>query len=243
MSGHSKWSTIKHKKAALDAKKGKLFSKLVKEITVAARISGGDVNTNIRLKAAVEKAKSSSMPSKNIENAIKKGIGTKEGIAYEEVVYEGYGPYGVAILIKCLTDNKKRTVSDIRAILSKHGGSLGENGSVAWQFDKKGVIYIHGEGVDEEDLLRLSLKVGAEDMGKVAEVYRILTAPNDLSDVVKELKEENMELLSAEVTMHAKNSIKVSRQRGDKIAVLVELLEDLEDVQAVSTNEEEEVEN
>ena len=185
MSGHSKWSTIKHKKAAIDAKRGKLFSKLVKEIAISAKIGGGDLGANIRLRAAVEKAKASSMPSKNIENAIKKGTGEKDSLHYEEMVYEGYGPDGVAILVHCLTDNKNRTVSDVRSAFGKHGGNLGETGSVSWQFEKKGVLYVEKTEIDEETLMEDALEAGSEDVVASEEGFMIVTAPNVYSKVVE----------------------------------------------------------
>src|SRR5512145_382376 len=164
MSGHSKWSTIKHKKAAKDARKGKLFTKLIKEITVAARTGGGDINANPRLRTAVLTARANSMPGDNIDRAIKKGTGELEGVSYEEVVYEGYGPGGAAIMVQVLTDNKNRTVSEVRRLFTKHGGNLGESGCVAWMFDKKGLITVEKGGVDEEKLMTLALDGGAEDV-------------------------------------------------------------------------------
>ena len=237
MSGHSKWSTIKHKKAAIDAKRGKLFSKLAKEIAIAAKMGGGDVAMNVRLRSAVEKAKSNSMPSRNIENAIKKGTGDKEGLRYEEVTYEGYGPYGVAIMVECLTDNKNRTVSSVRSLFSKHGGSLGESGSVAWQFEKKGVIFITQESVEEEALMTLILEVGAEDMITSQEGYMVMTDPSAFNEVLEAIKEKGVATVSAEVTMHPKNTLDISKQAGEKIIQLVGLLDDLDDVQSVSSNE------
>lgn len=237
MSGHSKWSTIKHKKAAIDAKRGKIFSKLVKEITIAAKVGGADLSANIRLRTAVEKAKSNSMPSKNIESAIKKGTGDKAGLDYEEVVYEGYGPHGVALMVHCLTDNKNRTVSNIRSILSKNGGNLGEGGSVAWQFEKKGTFYIARDVLDEEAILEISLDLGSEDVLVSEEGYVVLTSVETFGVVLEGLKQRDIPLINAEITMEAKNTVGVSKEVGEKISHLVELLDDLEDVQSVSSNE------
>ena len=183
MSGHSKWSSIKHKKGAADAKRGKIFTKLIKEITVAARMGGGDIDANPRLRAAVAAGRSENMPKENIERAIKKGTGELEGVNYEESTYEGYGPGGAAVLIESLTDNKNRTVADIRSIFGKNGGNLGENGCVAWMFDKKGYIAVESTSVDEETLMETALDAGAEDIREDDSNFEIITAPGDFEAV------------------------------------------------------------
>ena len=176
MSGHSKWSTIKRKKAIVDAERGKIFTKLAKEITVAARIGGGDDQTNPRLRTAVLAARGANMPTANVERAIKKGTGELEGVTYEELTYEGYGPYGVALIIEAMTDNKNRTVSEIRHLLGKYGGNLGSSGSVAWMFDTKGIITVKAEGLDEEEVLLASVEAGAEDFSRDEDIFEITTA-------------------------------------------------------------------
>jgi YebC/PmpR family DNA-binding regulatory protein len=236
MSGHSKWSTIKHKKAAKDARKGKLFTKLIKEITVAARMGGGDVNANPRLRTAVLTARANSMPGENIERAIKKGTGEMEGVHYEEIQYEGYGPGGAAILAQVLTDNKNRTVSEIRRLFTKHGGNLGETGCVAWMFDKKGVITVESSLVDEDRLVALALDVGAEDVKSEEGVFEIVTQPEDFEKVKERLDKEKIPIASAQVTMVPKNSITVDGKHVESILKLTEELEDHDDVQNVSAN-------
>ena len=187
MSGHSKWSTIKHKKAAKDAKRGKIFTKLIKEITVAARMGGGDINANPRLRTAVLTARGSSMPSDNIERAIKKGTGELEGVTYEEIQYEGYGPGGVAIIAQVLTDNKNRTVSEIRRMFSKHGGNMGETGCVGWMFDKKGILTVDKSQIDEDRLMDIALDAGAEDVRDEGEVFEVIAPPEDFEKVKERL--------------------------------------------------------
>jgi len=236
MSGHSKWSTIKHKKAAKDAKKGKLFTKLIKEITVAARMGGGDVNSNPRLRTAVTAAKAASMPNDNIDRAIKKGTGELEGVSYEEIQYEGYGPGGVAILAQVLTDNKNRAVSEIRHLFSKHGGNLGESGCVAWMFDKKGSITVEKSQIDEERLLGIVLEAGAEDVREEEEIFEVVTRPEDFDKVKERLELANVPLASAQVTMVPKNTVSVDEKHVEQILKLTEELEDHDDVQSVSAN-------
>ena len=238
MSGHSKWATIKHKKAQADAKRGKLFSKLVKEIIVAARVGGVDVALNPRLRTAIEKAKSFSMPSKNIENAIKKGSGEKDGVNYEEVTYEGYGLDGVAFLTVCLTDNKNRTVSLVRSTFSKLGGSLGESGSVAWQFEKKGVIYLDSQRnkIDEAQLMDLILEAGADDLITHQEGYVIYAEANKLNEVADFLKQNELVLENSEIEMVAKNNVTITSDKMEKITNLTEALDNLDDVQSVFNN-------
>ncbi|BBM89695.1 putative transcriptional regulatory protein [Spirochaetota bacterium] len=237
MSGHSKWSTIKHRKGAQDVKRGKLFSKLVKEIVVSAKLGGGDIAANPRLRTAVMKAKAASMPAKNIDNAIKKATGSREGAGYHEVTYEGYGPEGVAILVECLTDNKKRTVSDIRAIFSKNGGSLGQSGSVAWQFEKKGVILIAKAIIEEEALIEKVLAYGGEDVLVEVEGYTVISDPGEFSNLLEKLRAAAIEIESAEITMVPKNFTTIADDKHEKILKLTERLDDLDDVQTVSSNE------
>jgi len=236
MSGHSKWSTIKHKKAAKDAKKGKLFTKLIKEITVAARMGGGDINANPRLRTAVAAARANSMPGDNIERAIKKGTGELEGVAYEEVQYEGYGPGGAAILAQALTDNKNRTVSEIRRLFTKHGGSLGETGCVAWMFDKKGLIAIDSAHIDEDRLVALVLDVGAEDVRLDQGVFEVVTQAEDFERVKEKLEKERVPIASAQVTMVPKSTVTVDPKHAESILKLTEELEDHDDIQNVAAN-------
>jgi len=236
MSGHSKWSTIKHKKAAKDAKKGKLFTKFIKEITVAARMGGGDINANPRLRTAVTTARANSMPSDNIERAIKKGTGELEGVIYEEIQYEGYGPGGAAILARVLTDNKNRTVSEIRRLFAKHGGNLGETGCVAWMFDMKGVITIEKSQIDEERLMGVVLDAGAEDVKDEDDLFEVVTEPEDFEKVKERLDREKITVASAQVTMVPKNTVDVDAKHVEQILKLTEELEDHDDVQSVSAN-------
>lgn len=236
MSGHSKWSTIKHKKAAKDAKRGKLFTKFIKEITVAARMGGGDAATNPRLRTAVQTARDNSMPNENIERAIKKGTGELEGVSYEEVSYEGYGPGGAAFLVQAWTDNRNRTVSDIRRLFSKHGGSLGETGCVAWMFDSKGLIVVSRDAVEEEALLGLALEAGAEDVTESDGVFEVVTRPEDFAAVRESLENGKVPMLSAEVAMVPRNTMKLGEREAEQTLSLTEDLEDLDDVQSVAAN-------
>lgn len=236
MSGHSKWSTIKHKKAAKDAKKGKLFTKLIKEITVAARMGGGDINANPRLRTAVLTARAASMPTDNIDRAIKKGIGELEGVTYEEIQYEGYGPGGAAILAHVLTDNKNRTVSEIRRLFTKHGGNMGEAGCVAWMFEKKGLITIEKAHIDEDRLMGVVLDAGAEDVKDEDGMFEVLTTVDDFERVKERLESEKIPVASAVVTMVPKNTVDVDEKNVEQILKLTEELEDHDDVQSVSAN-------
>jgi len=236
MSGHSKWSSIKHKKAAKDAKRGKLFTKLIKEITVAARQGGGDINGNPRLRTAVLTAKANSMPNDNIDRAIKKGTGEIEGAAYEEVQYEGYGPGGTAILVQVLTDNKNRTVQEIRHLFTRYGGNLGENGCVAWMFDKKGLITVDKAQVDEDRLFGLALDAGAEDVRDEDGTFEVLTSPEDFEKVRDALEREKIAMTTAQVTMMPKSTVTVDEKHAEQILKLTEELEDHDDVQSVSAN-------
>ncbi|MEY4168235.1 MAG: YebC/PmpR family DNA-binding transcriptional regulator [Blastocatellia bacterium] len=237
MSGHSKWHTIKHKKGALDAKRGKLFTKLIKEITVAARAGGsGDINTNARLRKAVSDAKAANMPNDTIDRATKRGTGELEGVNYDEISYEGYGPGGVAVMINVMTDNRNRTVSEIRHIFSKNGGNLGESGSVAWMFNKKGQIIIDGAVKGEDQMLELALEAGAEDMVSEGGSYQVLTAPDDFHAVLEGIRKAGIEPLSAEVTMVPQNTIKLEGAAANQMLKLYEALDDHDDVQNVSSN-------
>src|SRR5689334_11550458 len=236
MSGHSKWSSIKHKKGAKDAKRGKLFTKLIKEITVAARAGGGDVKGNPRLRTAVATAKANSMPNDNIDRAIKKGTGELEGAAYEEVQYEGYGPGGTAILVQVLTDNKNRTVQEIRHLFTRYGGNLGENGCVAWMFDKKGLITIDKAQVDEDRLFSLALDAGAEDVRDEDGTFEILTSPEDFDKVRDTLEREKIAAATAQVQMVPKSTVTVDEKHAEPILKLTEELEDHDDVQSVAAN-------
>ena len=236
MSGHSKWATIKHKKAATDAKRGKIFTTIIKEITIAAREGGGDPESNPRLRQAIANAKSANMPSDNITRAIKKGTGELPGVNYEETIYEGYGPAGVAIMMVCLTDNKKRTVANIRHLITKYGGNLGENGSVSWMFDKKGQITLKANSVDEEKVFEDALEVGAEDFEVDGDFIIISTDPSDIMSVLDALEEKGYEVESANIDMVPKNLQNVDSDKEQSVITLLEALEDHDDIKAVFTN-------
>jgi YebC/PmpR family DNA-binding regulatory protein len=237
MSGHSKWSTIKRKKGAIDAKRGKAFTKIIKEITLAARIGGGDVEGNSRLRQAVMAAKEENMPKDNIERAIKKGLGSGEGAAnYEEVTYEGYGPGGVAILVEIMTDNKNRTVAEIRHILSKHGGNLGENGCVAWIFNKKGSIVIDKKIIDEDALMELALEAGAEDVTSEGNEFEVITDPASFEKVRKAIDAKGIKHLEARIGMIPSNTVKLEANKAEQMLKMMEKLEDNDDVQNVYAN-------
>ena len=237
MSGHSRWASIKHKKGALDAKRGKVFSKLVREISVAAKRGGGDPDANPHLRAVIIKAKAVNMPSDNVKNAIKKGTGELPGVTYEEVAYEGYGPGGVAIMVTCLSDNKNRTASEIRNIFDKRGGHMGGAGSVAWNFVKKGLITIDKAAVNEEKLFSIALDAGAEDFSAdEKDVFEIHTPPENLEDVKKALDEKKIKYIVAEVTLVPKNTVRVAGKDAHQILELMSEIEDQEDVQSVSSN-------
>ncbi len=237
MSGHSKWSTIKHKKSAQDAKRGKIFTRLTKEIMVAARLGGGDPSANPRLRAAIQAAKAENMPKDRIERAIKKGTGEIEGEKYEEIQYEGYGPGGVAVLIESMTDNRQRTVADLRHLFSKHGGNLGEPGSVAWMFEKKGLILIEKSAVDEETLMTVALEAGADDLEEEDDLWEVHTDPSSFETVKEALEKEGIALQSAKVTMVPKNVVKLEDEKQvEKLLKLMDALEDHGDVQNVYAN-------
>ena len=237
MSGHSKWSTIKRKKGALDAKRGKAFTRLIKEITVAARMGGGDPDANPRLRTAVTTAKSENMPKDNIERAIKKGTGELEGAVYEEITYEGYGPAGVAVLVDCMTDNKNRTVADIRHFFSKSGGNLGESGCVSWMFDKRGLLLVDKATISEEELMDFALDAGAEDLVEEDSEYQVLTMPEDFNAVREALAGKGVSFLEAEISMIPKNTVDVNDPKPAKqLLKLLENIEDHDDVQNVYAN-------
>ena len=236
MSGHSKWSSIKHRKAAVDAKRGKLFSKLIKEITVAARIAGADTQINPRLRSAVLAAKSKNVPNDTIDKAILRGTGELDGVDYEEIVYEGYGPGGVAIMIDVLTDNRNRAIADIRHTLSKHGGNMGEPGCVSWLFDKRGWMIIEKGSIDEDELFMVALDSGAEDMTAQDDNLEIITSPEDFEEVRKAVEESGATIIEAELTMLPQSTVKSEGKEAERMLRLMEALEDSDDVQKVYAN-------
>jgi YebC/PmpR family DNA-binding regulatory protein len=237
MSGHSKWSTIKRKKGAEDKKRGQLFTKLSRAIIVAAREGGADPDTNAALAAAVAKARSYSMPKDNIERAIQRGAGAGEGSdAYEAIVYEGYGPDGVAIIVEALSDNRNRTAADVRSIFTKHNSSLGTPGSVAWQFERKGVILIPADGVDEDEIVLQAADAGAEDAEREGDGWRVTTGAGDLGSVRDALEEAGLTIDSAELTLVAKNTVALEEDGARKLLRLIDALEDNDDVQDVYAN-------
>ena len=236
MSGHSKWSTIKHKKGATDAKRGKIFTKVIKEITVAARIGGGDVDGNPRLRLAVQKAKEVNMPQENVTRAIKKGTGELEGVQYQEISYEGYGPGGVAIFMEVMTDNKNRTISELRAVLDKNGGNMGENGCVAWIFEKKGTITIMTSEKNEEELLELAIDAGGDDLQTVDDHYEITTSIETFESVRKAIENSGIKAQSAELTRIPQNMVNVEEKNCKSLLRLMDMLEDHDDIQKVYSN-------
>ncbi len=236
MSGHSKWSTIKRKKGAVDAKRGKLFSRLAKEITVAARVGGGDINANPRLRLAVQAARSANMPNDNVERAIKRGTGEIEGVSYEEAIYEAYGPGGVAICIEALTDNRNRTTPEIRHLLERFDASLTEPGAVLWMFERKGLIVIEQSNISEDDLFEIVIDAGAEDMKDSEGVFEIYTATDDLGNITEELKKRGIEPAVSEVGLIPINVVSVNISDAKKLMNLIEEIEDHDDVQKVSAN-------
>lgn len=236
MSGHSKWATIRHKKGAADAKRGKLFTKLIKEITVAARMGGGDEDANPRLRQAVIKARDANMPKDNIDRAIKKGTGELEGVDYVEITYEGYGPGGVAIMVDCLTDNRNRTAADIRSIFSKHGGNLGENGCVAYLFNRKGIIDYSTEKYSEEEIFEPALEAGASDVTTEGETIEVTCEPDEFETVRTAMVDAGFEHESADILKVPDARVSLDNEGTQKALRLIELLEDNDDVQAVSAN-------
>ncbi len=237
MAGHSKWANIKHRKGRQDKLRAKLFTKLGKELTIAAREGGGDPNFNPRLRLALDKAKAGNMPKDNIERAIKKGTGELEGVEYLEIRYEGYGPSGVAFIVDVVTDNKNRSASDVRSTFSKRGGNLGADGAVAWMFNRKGLISIVAEGVDEDELMMTALEAGAEDVKLEGEAFNVISEPNDFQSVVDQLTEAGYKYEEAEITFIPENKVEITdADMAKKIMGLYEALEDLEDVQEVYSN-------
>lgn len=236
MSGHSKWHTIKHKKGALDAKRGKLFTKIIKEINVCARMGGGDLESNAALRTVVLKAKAANMPKDNIEKAIKKGCGDMDGVDYVELQYEAYAPGGVGLLISSLTDNKNRTAADVRSILNKGGGSLATTGAVSYQFQRKGILSYDGESVDFDALFEAALEAGAEDVTEEDGAIEVVTEPNDFETVLTALQEAGFEQVGAEVTMVSDTKVTLDNEHTAKVLRLIERLEDNDDVQDVASN-------
>ncbi len=236
MSGHSKWSSIKHKKGAADAKRGKIFTKIIKEICVAARAGGGVVEDNPRLRTVIAEAKAQNMPKSNIERAIKKGTGELEGENYEEITYEGYGPSGVAVLVECLTENKNRAIADVRHIFSKAGGNVGTDGCVAWMFDKKGLITIKKSEVDEETLMEIALEAGAEDIKDEGKTFDVVTDPNDFEPVKEAIEKADIKHEIAEITMIPQDLKSLEGEDAEKMCRFMEALDDCDDVQKFYSN-------
>ena len=236
MAGHSKWSQIKRKKAVNDQKRGQMFTKLIRELTVAAREGGGDPNFNPRLRLGVDAAKSANMPQENIDRAIKRGTGELEGVTYEEVVYEGYGPGGVALYIETLTDNQKRTVAEVRHLLDKNGGNLGTAGSVAWQFDRRGMIYVDAADADEDDVFEAAVEAGADDVTSAEGEYLVTTDAGSLHEVRRTLVGAGLAVASAQLAMVAKNEVGVAGRVGERLLKLLDALDDHDDVQQVHSN-------
>jgi len=236
MSGHSKWSTIKHKKAAQDAKRGKLFTKLIKELTIAARLGGGDPDANPRLRSAVAAARAANMPADNIKRAVARGTGELPGVTYEEVAYEGYGPGGVAVYVETLTDNRMRTTPEIRHLFTKHGGNLGEPNSVAWMFEKKGSFLVPRSAVEEERLMEIVLDAGAEDLREEGDQFAVSAPAESFHQVQQALEESGIVPSEAAVVMEPKNTVEVDGKKAEQCLRLLEVLEDQDDVQNVYAN-------
>lgn len=236
MSGHSKWATIKRSKGKADAARGKLFNRLIREITIAARMGGGDINANPRLRSAVNSARGQNMPNKNIESAILKGTGQLEGVTYEEITFEGYGPGGIAVMIDCLSDNRNRTVAEVRHALTKHGGNLGQANSVAWMFKSKGSIRIPKDVMSEDELMEIVVEAGADDMQLDGEEYEVSTTIETFEDVRNALEKVNVQPTSAELTKVPENPVKVEGENVAKVLRLMEVLDDLDDTQQVYAN-------
>jgi len=236
MSGHNKWSTIKHKKGAADAKRGKMFSKLIKEISIAARMGGGDLEGNPRLRTAVNAARNANMPKDNIERAVKRGTGELEGVNYEEITYEGYGPGGVAVLVEALTDNKNRTVAEIRHIFDKYNGNLGETGCVSWMFDKKGMIEVASRGLSEDEVMELALESGAQDVKNEGDAFEITTEPAEFETVRKAVEEKGWKMELAEITMIPQNTVKLEGKKAEQMLKMMDALDDLDDLEKVYAN-------
>jgi len=236
MSGHSKWATIKRAKGKTDAARGKLFNRLIREITIAARMGGGDTNSNPRLRSAISSARAANMPGKNVENAIAKGTGQLEGVTYEEIVFEGYGPSGIAVMVETMTDNRNRTVAEVRHAFTKYGGNLGTSNSVAYMFKTKGIIRVAQNAMSEDMLMEVVLEAGAEDMELDGEEFEILTAPDAFENVKAALEKVNITPVSAELTKIPENPVKVEGENVAKVMKLMEVLDDLDDTQNVYAN-------
>lgn len=236
MAGHSKWAQIKRKKAVTDAKRGKMFTRLLREITVATRMGGGDPDGNPRLRTAIQDAKSNNVPNDNIDRAIKKGLGELGGDAIEEVLYEGYGPYGVAVMVETVTDNRNRTVGELRHVFSKHGGNLGENGCVGWMFDKRGYFLLPLEAMGEEKLMEVALELGVEDISTTDDGHELYTAPNDYLGIKQALAEREIPIEIGELTMIPQNYAEVEADKDPELQRFLEALEDLDDVQNAWSN-------
>ncbi len=236
MSGHSKWSSIKHKKGAADAKRGRIFTRIIREISVAARAGGGDPDGNPRLRTAIAAAKAENMPKDNIDRAIKKGTGELEGTHYEESVLEGYGPNGVAILVDLMTDNKNRTIAELRHAFTKYNGNIGSTGCVAWMFDKKGLISFDKEKVDEDKLMEVALDSGAEDINDEGTTLEVITDPNNFEAVKEALDKNGLQYIYAKISMIPQNTVKLNEKEAEQVLRLMEALEDSDDVQSVNAN-------
>ncbi len=236
MSGHSKWASIRHKKGAVDAKRGKIFSKLIKEITVAARLGGGDPEGNPRLRVAIQAAKGQNMPKDNIARAIKKGTGELAGTSYEEYNYEAYGPGGVALMMNCLTDNRNRTIADIKHIFERHGGNLGEPGCVSWMFEQRGLVVFEKNSVGEEKLLDLALEAGAEDIKESETQFEILTDPADFESIKKAFDDQGLRYSLAEISMIPQTTVKLDGRDAERVLSLMEALEENDDISHVYAN-------
>ncbi len=236
MSGHSKWAQIKRKKAVVDAKRGQVFTKIIKEITVAARLGGGDEDANPRLRQAVLSAKAANMPADNVKRAVQKGTGELPGISYEEAMFEGYGPGGVAIMVEVTTDNRKRTVAELRHLITKHGGNLGETGCVAWMFNKKGLITVEKNGVNDESLLDSILTGGGDDFSDEDDVYVVESTPDQMISVREQLEADGFSVISSEIMLTPQNSMSVEGETAKRVIQLLEALDDHDDVQKVSAN-------
>jgi YebC/PmpR family DNA-binding regulatory protein len=236
MSGHSKWATIKRKKAGIDAARGRVFTRLIKEITIAARSGGGDINGNPRLRTAVLTAKASNMPADNIDRAIKKGTGELEGVHYEEVTYEGYGPNGVAVMVDTVTDNKNRTSSELRHLFAKNGGNMGSQGCVAWMFESKGLISVEGSATDEDTLMTVALDAGADDVRNEEGTFEVITAPSAFEAVKKALEDNKIPMASAEQTKIPQNTVQLDLSQATTMMKLMDALEEFEDSQKVYAN-------
>lgn len=236
MSGHSKWSTIKRKKASVDAKRGKIFTKILREVTVATRLGGGDPDGNPRLRAAIQEARASNLPNDKLERAIKKGTGELEGVALEEVTYEGYGPGGVAVLVETMTDNRNRTVGEVRHLFGKHGGNLGENGCVSYMFDKRGYFLIDADSIGEEEFMELALELEVEDFSTDGSGYELFTAPEAYNEVRESLAEQQVTVTAGELAMIPQNLVPLPSDKVPQVLRFMEAMEDLDDVQNVWAN-------